>query len=117
MPLFRGRQIRQEIELALAVDQDRDQRLAVLCEQDVLPPFFGAQPDPERKTDRPIAHDDAVIIDHEDRTIGPIGEDVQDGFHSAQFGAVLVQRRLRNASAYAASQPESAITSSSVQTM
>jgi hypothetical protein len=78
MPLFRGRQIRQEIELALAVDQDRDQRLAVLCEQDVLPPFFGAQPDPERKTDRPIAHDDAVIIDHEDRTIGPIGEDVRD---------------------------------------
>ena len=36
---------------------------------------------PERKTDRPIAHDDAaVIIDHEDRTIGlrPIGEDVRD---------------------------------------
>jgi hypothetical protein len=28
--LFRGRHVRQEIELALAVDQDRDQRLAVL---------------------------------------------------------------------------------------
>jgi hypothetical protein len=65
------RHIRQEIELALAVDQDRDQNLAVLSVQDALPHSFGAQPDPERKADRPIAQDDAaVIIDHEDPTIG-----------------------------------------------
>src|ERR1700726_804729 len=69
--LFRGRHVRQEIELALAVDQDRDQRLAVLGEQDAFSPFLGAQPDPEREADRPIARDDAaVVIDHEDRTIG-----------------------------------------------
>ena len=79
--LFRGRHVRQEIELALAVDQDRDQRLAVLGEQDAFSPFLGAQPDPEREADRPIARDDAaVVIDHEDRTIGrrPIGERFRD---------------------------------------
>ena len=54
--LFRSRHVRQESELALAVQQDRDQRLAVLSEQDVLPPFLSAQPDPEREADRPIAH-------------------------------------------------------------
>ena len=40
--LFRGRHVRQEIELALAVGQDRDQRLAVLGEQDAFSPFLGA---------------------------------------------------------------------------
>jgi len=40
--LFRGRHIGRQIEFALAVDQDREQHLAVLCEQDALPPFLGA---------------------------------------------------------------------------
>jgi hypothetical protein len=69
-----------------------------------LPPFLGAQPDPEREADGPIARDNtAVVIDHEDRAVGlwPIGKDfrdfvvaVEDRFDGAQFGAVLVQRRL-----------------------
>ena len=102
--LFCGRQVRQKVELTLAVDEDRDQHLAVFCEQDALSPLFGAQPDPEHKPDRPIAREDvSLIVDHEDRTIRlrPIGEDfrdlvvaLEDGFDGAQFGAVLVERRL-----------------------
>ncbi len=102
--LFRGRDFRQEIKVPLAVDQDRDQHLAVLCEQDALCPLLGAQPDPQHKADRPIAGGDTgAIIDHEDRTIGLrlIGEDfrdlvvaIDDRFDGAQLGAVFVQRRL-----------------------
>jgi len=39
--LFHGRHAGQQIELTLAVDQDREQHRAVLGEQDVLPPFLG----------------------------------------------------------------------------
>ena len=64
--LFCGRHVRQKVELTLAVDEDRDQRLAVLGEQDALPPLLGAQPNPERKADHPIAHNDAaIVVDHE----------------------------------------------------
>jgi len=69
-----------------------------------FPHFLGAQPDPEREADRPIAHNDAaLVIDHEDRPIclRPISEDVrhlvvaiEDRFDDAQFGAVLVQWRV-----------------------
>ena len=69
-----------------------------------FPPFLGAQPDPEREADRPIAHNDAaVVINHEDRPVclRPVSEDVrhlvvaiEDRFDDAQFGDVLVQRRL-----------------------
>jgi hypothetical protein len=42
LALFRSRHFRQEIKLPLAVDQDRDQQVAVLCEQDALSPFLAA---------------------------------------------------------------------------
>src|SRR5204862_7997025 len=42
LALVRTRHFRQEIKLPLAVDQDRDQQVAVLCEQDALSPFLAA---------------------------------------------------------------------------
>jgi hypothetical protein len=102
--LFGGRHFRQEIELALAIDQDRDQHLAVLGKQDALPPLFGTQPDAERKADRPVAHDDAaIVIDHEDRAVRLrlIGEGFrdlvvagEDRFDGVQLGGVFMQRGL-----------------------
>ena len=49
--LFRSRHVRQqvEVELALAVEQNRDQRLAVLGEQDVLPHSLARNPIPSAK--------------------------------------------------------------------
>src|SRR6478609_7056037 len=38
--LFGGRYFRQEVKLALAIDQDRDQQLAVLGKQDALALLF-----------------------------------------------------------------------------
>jgi hypothetical protein len=77
--LFRGRHVRQKVELTPAVDQDWDQRLAVLGEQDTLPPLLGTQANPEREADHPIVHKEAaVIVDHEDRLVclRPIGQSV-----------------------------------------
>jgi len=62
--LFRGRHFRQEIEFALAVDQDRDEHLAVLCEQDALPHSLGHSPIPSAKpTAQSRATNTAIVID------------------------------------------------------
>ena len=57
--LFRGRHVRQEVDAGVAVDQDWGQHVAVFGEQDALPPVLGAQPDPEREANGPIARDNA----------------------------------------------------------
>src|SRR3954470_10598749 len=47
--LFGSRHLRQEIKLALAIDQDRDQHLAMLGKQNALPHCLGRSPMPSAK--------------------------------------------------------------------
>jgi hypothetical protein len=56
--VFRGRHFRQEIKVSLAVDQDRDQHVAVFCEQDSLSPFLRRNPIQSAK---PIAQSRATM--------------------------------------------------------
>jgi hypothetical protein len=77
---FRGRHIGQEIKLALTVEQDRHQRLAVLGEQDVLPHSLGRNPIPSAK---PTTQSRTTMLPSSSTMkirpigLGPIGEDVR----------------------------------------
>src|SRR5271170_4570749 len=90
--------IRQGFELALAVDQDRDQDLAVLGEQDASSPFLGAPPDPEREADRPIARDNAAVdpaVLEEAFEALPVVETVTDRNGDRRFGGGASELRLQ----------------------